>query len=49
MKLLARAAMQNALALKLLTDAPNEGVHKGLNVSFDYSQHPWSPVLALKR
>ncbi len=44
-----RVAMQNAVAVRVVSTAEQKQGDTDLTVSFDFSLHPWLPVIQLKR
>ena len=44
-----RVAMQNAVAVRVVNTAAQKQSDSELTVSFDFSLHPWLPIIHLKR
>ncbi len=44
-----RVAMQNAVAVRVVSTAAQKQGDSDLTVSFDFSLHPWLPVIHLRR
>ena len=49
MTALKRIAMQNAVAVRVVSTAAEKQGDSDLTVSFDFSLHPWLPVTNLRR